>query len=69
MQRWEYRTIRADWFSGGLRVIVPERKTVPLDTHLAELGADGWEVVSMQYTPFITDPGKLLILLKRPLPA
>jgi hypothetical protein len=67
MTRWEYRLLRADWFSGDLTVQSTEaNKRLPLEGELARLGADGWEAVSLQHAPMVP-AGRLVVLLKRPL--
>jgi hypothetical protein len=69
MTQWEYRLLRADWFSADLMVHSTETtKRVLLEGELARLGADGWEAISLQYAPMIPG-GRFVVLLKRPLNA
>lgn len=65
--RWEYKIVRADWFSGGLMTNSETTgKLTPLESYIADLGDQGWEAVNVQHAPNLPSGSRLMFLFKRP---
>jgi len=64
MTKWEYFTLKLatkGWFVGG------ELDVDKLDTHLNDLGAEGWEVVAAFDTNQFKGASRdIVVILKRP---
>ena len=64
--RWEYRWVHGRVYSPGSKTR-PERRENDLEIVLPDLGAEGWEVVSMMGQAVTADNTAASVLLKRPL--
>jgi hypothetical protein len=70
MTKWQYLIVRFDYFAGDLRATsvngddIRDRPVKPsLDKFINELGDQGWEAVTFNYTP---GHGYGFVILKRP---
>lgn len=66
MTRWEYKLINSADAPGSGWLKSADREA--LEHHLNELGADGWEIVGVDFTDAERSERSFLALARRPLP-
>ncbi len=62
-RRWEYKLISTNDVQGGGFFGIKERDA--LEAYLNELGADGWEIVGIDFTDAVQSPSFFQALARR----
>ena len=62
-RRWEYKLISTQDVPGGGFFGLKEREAV--EAHLNQLGAEGWEIVGMDFIDSMNSPSYFLAFAKR----
>jgi hypothetical protein len=64
-RRWEYKLISTNDLPGGGFLGMKGREREAVEAHLNQLGAEGWEIVGVDFTDTLQSPSFFQALARR----